>query len=1039
MTDAIAGDDDDDVEERSLLDALSADSQGQTPPPPTASPGQLPSDLLAPPMFERLVAEVALRVDGLSRIRIYGRSGQDQGGLDLIGWDSDGLTVYQVRRVNSLSAGDLRTAVEDFAKPTVKKTGAEKPRRFNARRFVLVTGCVVDDRHVDDELTKLKDEYRGDFEIDLYDNTELSFRLRDRGPLVYGIFGPDWARAYCGYQPPAEQPVPHGRAYLGDPIDILGYSSVRGQAEQLAEPEPAAAAALYEDLADRLDAAGFRPRSREIRWSQLAAHRKAGQTPQAVEVAVNLALAEYDEGDLFPRSRPITTVAELVGSSENPLPRVLEALANWFERGYDLAPVTNDLAELSNSDAPGAIALLIAVAEQVIADDDPRDDARQLLKLIEQRLPHARGLAYVRLACAAADLHVRFGADPGSAFRELTRLALGGHVDASQAAFIHRRRGRALAAVDLDEAIESYRRAVLDASERGFGGDVRDALRSIAFLNDPPDGVQPMDAARSVTDRKRLLDGVDRVVVSALEALADDKLPQALRDCHDWIRRERINGALMDEIVALRRYGNVYARAGEHTHAARALVRGGARKAAKQAASDAGRSYVDVSSYLEPRHLTSVHDAAVSCLARQADYVPDDDVEPLCSRLLELAEGIGTEQLFRSQASISALEALAAFGKRLPEAVADQLLVKLAPLVERKPGTYRYCDEAMLALFVTCALHDAESLAERGVTELVRCIDQNIDKAERHIRRVGRSDRAIELLRPLAATSNRLAIELLATWGVVTKAVRTDALDAAQRLLARPVGQPRSVWAAGQGVQESVIKFRAVLADSPPAGDVAAIRDQLIEHLLRWAEDSYDVADSRSDAVHAIRILADMLPEDARRDAFTRLIALHDEPQLSQLDQFNQESLHPLSRFRINTGSDILYSDCLFAAAVLAKGVEEWQQTWQRITVDLSSPSVTPAAAANIGRAARSINNIKQVDIRPLATHDIAMLRQVAVICWAEDSDRDPTWAAVFAADEDMVVRANLAHGLQKLSGYEAVLAQLKLDDSWNVRTMAHG
>jgi hypothetical protein len=389
--------------ERSVLDALRATTRGEALSPPIVRPTQLPSDQLSPPMFERLVAEVALRVDGLSSIRIYRRSGQDQGGLDLIGWRSEGLSVYQVRRVDSLSPAGLRAAVEDFAVPT-KRDGTKEERRFDARRFVLVTGCVVNNRHVDDELAALKAEYAGDLEIELYDNTQLSVILRDRGPLVYGIFGPHWAQAYCSYQPPIGSPSPHGRAYLGDPVEILGYSEVHSQAQALATSEPSAAAELFRELAALLNAAGFIPRARAMQAGQLSAHRSAGQTDEALAVGIDLALAAYEDGNLMPGIGSFASFADLVGADEEPLLRILEALASWFEHGYALGPVIEDLSALLMADAPRAITLLLAVAEQIVADDDPKDDLHSLLELLDRWLPHARTLDWpaARLICVSA-------------------------------------------------------------------------------------------------------------------------------------------------------------------------------------------------------------------------------------------------------------------------------------------------------------------------------------------------------------------------------------------------------------------------------------------------------------------------------------------------------------------------------------------------------------------------------------------------------------------------------------------------------------
>lgn len=107
---------------------------------------------------------------------------------------------------------------------------------------MLVTGCVVNNRHVEDELARLQDEYASDLEIELYDNGQLSRMLRDRGSLVSGIFGPEWARAFCGYDSPAAPTTPIGRALLSDPVEILGYGKLRVRAESLVTDEPAAAA-----------------------------------------------------------------------------------------------------------------------------------------------------------------------------------------------------------------------------------------------------------------------------------------------------------------------------------------------------------------------------------------------------------------------------------------------------------------------------------------------------------------------------------------------------------------------------------------------------------------------------------------------------------------------------------------------------------------------------------------------------------------------------------------------------------------------------
>ncbi len=1043
MTEELDGRADDDVAVRSVVDALRAHPEGEQPDPPVASPMQLPSEQLSPPMFERLVAEFALRVDGLNRIRLYGRSGQSQGGVDLVGWDAEGLTVYQVRRIESLTAEALRKAVTDFAKPTTKN-GEPKARRFpDARRFVLVTGCAVADTAVDDELTKLKREYNGDLVIDLHDNTYLSMRLRYHGPLVYGIFGPAWAEALCGYRPPPTAPpeAPDGRAYLADPIDILGLSGVRRQGDELVEDEPDAAAEVLGGLADILTTRGFTPRARQLLGAQQKVYRDAGRADKALSVAVELTIADCEDGELFPGDRrKLAELAQEAGPGLESLAPVCEAIAGWFERGYDLASVVGHLGVLLDAGAPRAVTLLRIVAEQVLADDDPRDDHEPILELIGRWQDSAVGLERVRLMCCAADFRVWSGTAPAEAFADLARMAFAGHLDAGQAALIQRRCARARTD-DVDAAVDHYRRAVLDASAADLGGDVREALRSLAYLAEFGDGVEPMDAARSVTDRAYLLGGADRVVVRALEALAVDKLPQALRSTHEWVRRERVNGALMDEAVALGHLGGVYSRAREHALAARALTRSGARKKAKRAAQESGTEYVDADRYLAPRQLVAVQEATAACVASQASYVPDQQVEPLCTRLHELAGDIGTEQLFSSQVSIEALRALAAFGRRLPAAVGNSLLDKVEPLIPRREGTYRYCDGAIVDLLAACARHPDNGLVERGVADLVRCVGERVRRADDRLQRLGRSDQAVELLLPMADDGNRAAIEILASWDVVAAPVRRQALAAARQLLEREVGQPRNQWTVGGTVQEAAVQLGAALRAGPEDAELSDVRDRLVEHLLDWAEDTYDVADSRAEPVHALRILSAELPSPTRASAVDRLLALHDDPRLSHMDEINQESLHPLSRYRVGSGSTSFTADCLLAAAALIATPEQRHEVWTRITAKLSDPAMNGTVAERLSRAVLGLNRDAVVDIRSFAGHSQPLLRRAAVICWAADPDRDPAHAGRFASDQDAMVRSNLAHIIGTIEprdpAYGLIAEQLEHDANESVRRAA--
>ncbi|MQA87834.1 MAG: hypothetical protein GEV03_25225 [Streptosporangiales bacterium] len=490
------------------LEDLLARSQTLPLSPPISAPAGLPFDQLAPRVFERLVAEVVWRVDGMNNVRIYGRSGQDQGGLDIVGRRGTSLHVYQVRRVRELTPGALRKAVEDFAvpKPSRRSRGEESHRRFDADRFVLATARVADDTAVEDELVDLQRRYADDLEIDLYDRGQLSRMLRERGSLVRGIFGPDWARAFCGHEAPSAPTTPDGRALLNDPVDVFGLGDLCASAENLDATDPASAAEGFADLARRLEEMQFPSGGRQWRARQRDAYHSAGDIDRAFATTMQLLLDQYDDGeDLHSEASQATVLAEVLGRPATEAAEVATAIADWAERGYDLGRVTQALEVLVAADDPLAGRLVVTVAEQVVVDEYPPGAASALSALASRLVGRLGENLRVRLECCIADLAVSAGDDPAEAFAGLTRRALGGYCTRPLAALILRRSGRALAfAGRRSEAVEAYRRAVLDAAESDHGGDARDALRAISYLSDIGSRDEPLRSARSIPTLTRL-------------------------------------------------------------------------------------------------------------------------------------------------------------------------------------------------------------------------------------------------------------------------------------------------------------------------------------------------------------------------------------------------------------------------------------------------------------------------------------------------------------------------------------------------------
>lgn len=427
--------------------------------------------------------------------------------------------------------------------------------------------------------------------------------------------------------------------------------------------------------------------------------------------------------------------------------------------------------------------------------------------------------------------------------------------------------------------------------------------------------------------------------------------------------------------------------------------------------------------------------------------MPDSDVDDLAAKLLVLVEASPPDGGFRPPTFKHALGALAALDRRLPAEVASTLLPVLRAHVPRDTGHYRLADDEMLAFFLACACLDASDVAETAVEALLAALHQQVDRAAHHVSDLDPATPGLtESLEELANEGNSGAITVLAEWDQATPAVIAAARSAAQGILDQPVGTVRSSWTIGNTAPVEALLLRAALSsDAAADGKVTELRDRVAMHLLAWAEDRHDIATSRRDAVAALRILQDRLPSDIRAVICRRLLAVHDEPGLHANDFYDQASLHPLSRFRINIGSEHLPADCLCAVALVASTNDEAAAVEQRFLPALVAAVTDPTDAELRGRTAVALNRLRALPLAALAAHPAPAIRHAALACWASQADRDPVLAATFVCDSDRGVRRHLAHKLARLhsenavDAYSAVLARLKADPSAQVRQAAMG
>ena len=100
----------------------------------------LPTNLMDWEDFERLLLDLGRHELGLRSLSFFGKRGQAQKGLDVVGINADGTSEgIQSKRYQEFTVADLDASVDKYTRSTV---------RFNLVRFVVGVSTKVDDRAV---------------------------------------------------------------------------------------------------------------------------------------------------------------------------------------------------------------------------------------------------------------------------------------------------------------------------------------------------------------------------------------------------------------------------------------------------------------------------------------------------------------------------------------------------------------------------------------------------------------------------------------------------------------------------------------------------------------------------------------------------------------------------------------------------------------------------------------------------------------------------------------------------------------------------
>lgn len=1065
--------------------ALEAPAPPAPLPPPTLDP-LLPFHLLHPETFERLIAEIVyLRRDNRGA-RFYGRRGQKQYGLDIVeNMNDETRTLYQVKRYQDVTPAQLRSAVTDFAGDPRGIDSTEAPRRFDPKRFVVVTSAQVNtDTANVDEIVQLQDDYRGDLEIEVWGAEDLTSMLRDMPGLVAATFGGAWAEAVCGFAPsPLPPGAPHPHALVEGPAQVLGIETLIADADASVETDPAHASQLYARAAAELHGT-YPGHAALMRAHQARSARAAGLHAEAFEIEFTLALARLHRGEEINASASrLIEHANAAGGHAPAKAALLSAVALWHEQGTNLTGISAALSALNGHEDLQVAALCCLALEQALVDglyetDPPLSIFAEVdgatpaqldqLRRTAARLHSTDPVIRARLRCAVADASLRFDSSDQEvdvAYRDLGEDAASGRMQqagglvAARAAYAYATHGNP------GRAENYWRLAVIQSSERGFYGDVRYAMRSarlarIQHVNEMPSDINTV--LEALPNKHVILESRYDLSAATHELIQNNDVIQALGSARRRLWQTRASGHFQDEQLAWQQLGHVL-KSVRPAAAVECFVRAGAHKLAAELA--AGLPEQCDTWRLSTSPVRRIQAAAVSVAAAQLALIPDADLEALTLDLVAIADPHRISS-FSANPEGLALDAIASLGVRIPMAAVDAILELVRATLESAPT--RRTGAANLLVQTYWADKARRPEITDALIALLRSGDAppNLWDLVSNMPIDGRAP-LTETVTSLAAEGDARASRTLLAWRHEPSNLQLVARRASAALLRKTVDPARvSLTTEASTVVDLLVGLmdadaempidasQLVAALAPPVGDVivtkarvgapgetplspppssedpntvdaiatlaAGSRNELLAavaaKLIELAEDSAYGAGPRQQVIVAYARLTAYLPPELGAEHARRLLAICEDPNLSDDDRFELEHDDDLSRFRISGSVERLTPIALvtaaraFAAAVGAGASIEKDSAFRErlLTASLGVLAGKPSLAAFGARAIVSASEAVP-EMAPYVTmllaHPSAEVRQ-----WgAKHTALNESLILRTASDVDARVRAALA------------------------------
>ena len=998
----------------------------------------LPTNLMDWEDFERLLLDLGREELGLRSLSFFGKRGQAQKGLDVVGTNARGLAEgIQSKRYQKFTVANLDAAVKKYTQSTVP---------FRLARLVIGVSARVDDRTVVERKTALNAEHHP-LEIDIWDQLRISEMLRDKPEIVIKYFGPRAAERFCvpHVLAPVEIPSPNAvataEAVLLGPLTSTDSQGLLDRANDIAADDPDAALTLYREVQSRLTAAGFPGHAAEFDNTVVALCIRTGQEETAIRPLMDALWAAEGTGNSLGVDRVVRRLRDLAdlpefGPTRKKLPRTRKLGA-----AFEIADFVSDqlhtplparielpLEATTLADSGDRARTIVFAAERALGNDDLAWilEHREQIDSTANEVNGSHVELAVRLRLVVADATGEWADLVHSARtrmrRDLKALTLARHA-----------RHKLLQAAPAD-ADSEWRDAIGEACLAQRHADAADWLYSQRFVASRFRGIvedtwHPLAQALSdLPSRPRIVTNAHDARERAFAALHYDEPRVAAIN----LRRQLLDGirsaSFHDEREARRLLGEIYRDTDDLPLAAYYTIGAGDPKVSRAVAAAFGDVYHDVTEPMKSP-LSWVASSALEFATEQADLVPDDDLDTVVELALrainDVASGTRLDSpILSPHIYLSAYGLLAALAERLSATHARTLLEMLADAVVVKEHHYRRTDESHVEIAAGIARAQTGELRAAALEQLVGLYARGAHpfRASARTALVNNLDQIRDRLQEMADHGHHEAAALLGYSD--PDLVSSEAAQAAAQRLSKPTTNGPSAFGTGTGaVNDSLLA--AVL---PVEQRIACI-----EMLMSNAASPWEPSSNRDSYLIAASNLTDNLDEEHRRQFLDMAINFAADPPPSQADAFNASMSNPLGAMRINDRSDCRPA-ATYLAARLAKSPEE-----KRLVRDAALRLIGVGSDDDY-RVTTTLQLVQSElgDSIGLLAQGSWTLRSLAAILWAESTDMPDELGRAFSQDRDVRVRRALASALANAEHRQDADARdiLLRDPRWSVRSI---